>query len=102
MPFQPFQPPPTTERHHVIDVRSPAPVIIDLRPPERTLIDRLRGIPRWLWWLISIAAFVIVWWVSMDFRGLVMVLGVFWFFALGVHPATAIARTGGELLDGDE
>lgn len=101
MPFQPFTPP-EPQRHHVIQVRSQTtPVIIDLQP-QRTLIERLRGIPRWLWWLISIAAFIALWWVSMDFRGLVMVLGVFWFFALGIHPATAIARTGGELLDGDE
>jgi len=96
MPFQPFTPP---EHHHELVVYqhpTPRPVVINTttRPVRRHL-------PRWATWLIGLAVFVILWWVSMDFRGLVMVLGVFWFFAFGAHPLIHLGRAAHDLIDGD-
>ena len=126
MPFQPFTPPPEPE-HELTNVR---PVRHAVVAAPITKASQLRtdpgaqdthgipgyenlslwrhfrsdwgDVPTWIKWAIYLAVFVTFWWVSMPFRGLIIVLAVFWFFALGAHPATHIARTGADILDGDD
>lgn len=104
MPFQPFTPPP--ERHHQLVVHKPITSGAQLRRLEQDPAYTTGGvrvpISPWIKWPIIIALFVIFWWVSMPFRGLIMVLAVFWFFALGAHPVTHMGRAAHDLLDGDD
>ena len=97
MPFAEFTPPepdrtPARREHYLV---------VNATNPANTTGGTRKRFPRWATWLISIAVFVALWWVSMDFRGLVMVLGVFWFFAIGAHPITHIGRAAHDLIDGD-
>lgn len=109
MPFADFTPAvpdkPQPERHDYLVVSEPITTSAQLRAlqqdPANTTGGTRKGFPRWATWLISITVFVALWWVSMDFRGLVLVLGVFWFFAIGAHPAIHIGRAAHDLIDGD-
>ena len=101
MPFAPFDEP---ERHHQLVVHEPlrARSLTTTTTPVRGHSIRPRHhIPRWVWWLVSLIALITLWWVSMDFRGLIIVLGVFWLFAIGAHPAVHMGRAVHDIFDGD-
>ena len=66
------------------------------------LKDEIHDIPTWIKVLFFLALFIAFWWVSMPFRGLMIVIGIFWFFALGAHPVTHMGRAVGDVLDGDD
>lgn len=95
MTFAPFTPPEPPRR--VIDTTARS--ITWTSQPTRHV---RKPFPRWAKWLIGIAVFIALWWVSMDFRGLVIVLGIFWFFAFGVHPVVHMGRTVHDIFDGDD
>ena len=126
MPFATFTPPPEPERHHALTnvrtanravVRAPITKASQLHSepaaaPHADLYQydcstwqdvrrSVRNLPAWVWWLVAIAAFIAFWWVSMPFRGLMIVVGIFWFFAFGAHPMVHMGRTAHNLLDGD-
>jgi hypothetical protein len=102
MPFAPFTPPTEPEHHHQLVVhQAPArgrSITWTSTPTQRTR----RHLPRWVWWLVSLAVFIALWWVSLDFRGLVIVLAIFWFFAIGVHPVVHMGRTVHDIFDGED
>ena len=64
--------------------------------------------PVWFWFVLIILALLglwMVWTVLASYpvlRGFAIIIGIFWFFAIGVHPVIAGAHTIGNLFDGDE
>lgn len=102
MPFQPFIPQPEPERsHELVNVRQVHHAVVH-EPITRPSQLRNKSLSPWIKWLVALAAFVTFWWVSMPFRGLIIVLAIFWFFALGSHPVIHIGRAAGDILDGDD
>ena len=104
MPFAPFTPPEPQPRVIETTARSvpTRSLMIGTGIRARRVMPVRKPTPRWVWWLVSLAAFVTLWWVSLDFRGLVILLGIFWFFAIGVHPVVHMGRTVHDIFDGED
>ena len=101
MPFQPFTPPEPQRR--IIETTARSVPTRSMMTGTGIRARRARKpIPRWVWWLVSLVAFIALWWVSLDFRGLVIVLAIFWFFAIGVHPVVHLGRTVHDIFDGED